>query len=613
MSDVNKARRADTQVVLGGMDISVKVNDDLLSLTFTDNEEDEADDLQIKVLDREGNWMQKWLDTLISDAASGGEIINQASSDSASVETVSSSSSGSSGGNMSYKVTATSGVNVRSTASESGKVLGKLPYGMVVTVKKFVGSWANITYSGRTAYIKSANLKALESSDGSCSTNSTSSNTSTYSTLTNVTTYSGGDSSGNSWKIGDEVICSGRPQISSWGGSPGAEVTNHKGKITYLNLAAGIPYPIHIDYLGWFAENQVRKASSDVQQIPERSGSRGLKISAVIIRENWNGDGKDDVLDCGEFELDSVDADGPPATVTIKATSLPYSCSVRQTQKSKSWENVTLKDIVQAIAKNNGLTVMFESVFNPKYTRVEQYRMSDIAFLQKLCHDAGASLKATNKILVIFDQSAYEQKKAVRTIRFGEQGGYEKYRLYTGTNDIYTSCRVSYTTPSGTVISATEYAENYREEDGAKNQCLNIHQKVSSVAEAQLLAHKMLRLYNKYEYKANFTFPGDTSLTAGCAVELEDFGAWSGKYIIKQAKHSVSRSGYTTQVTLRKALNEAAKTAITPADDDAAIDKLAQECIRGDWGNGQERIDRLTAAGHDYSRVQARVNKILYG
>ena len=120
--------------------------------------------------------MQKWLDTLISDAASGGEIINQAYSDSASVETVSSSSSGSSGGNMSYKVTATSGVNVRSTASESGKVLGKLPYGMVVTVKKFVGSWANITYSGRTAYIKSANLKALESSDGSCSTNSTSSN-----------------------------------------------------------------------------------------------------------------------------------------------------------------------------------------------------------------------------------------------------------------------------------------------------------------------------------------------------------------------------------------------------------------------------------------------------
>lgn len=618
MSDVNKARRVDTQVVFNGVDISVRVNDDLLSLTFTDNEEDGADDLQIKVLDREGNWLKKWLDTLVSDAALGGEIINQAPSNSTSVGAVSGSSSNTSGGNaggsgdMSYKVTATSGVNVRSTASESGKVLGKLPYGYIVTVNRFQGSWASITYSGKTGYIKAANLKAVGSSGSSNSSKNTDSSVNTYS-VSGISTFSTNNSSESSWKIGDEVICSGRPQISSWGGSPGAEVTNHRGKITYLNLAAGIPYPIHVDYLGWFAESQVQKASSGIQQIPERSGSRGLKISAVIIRENWNSDGKDDVLDCGEFEFDSAESDGPPDTVTIKATSLPYSCSIRQTQKSKSWENVTLKDIVQAIAKNNGLTVMFESAYNPKYTRVEQYCMSDIAFLQKLCHNAGASLKATNKILVIFDQSAYEQKKAVRTIRFGEQGGYEKRHLYMGTNDTYTSCRVSYTTPSGTVISATEYAENYREEDGAKNQCLNIHQKVSSVAEAQLLAHKMLRLHNKYEYMANFTFPGDTSLAAGCAVELEGFGAWDGKYIIKQAKHSVSRSGYTTQVTLRKTLNESAQIVTTPADDDAAIDKLAQECIRGDWGNGQERMDRLTAAGHDYSRVQARINKILYG
>lgn len=617
MSDVNKARRADTQVVFNGVDISVRVNDDLLSLTYSDNEEDEADDLQIKVLDREGNWVQKWLDTLISDAASGGEIINQApsagstSTSSGSSSGTSDNSGGSSGGDMSYKVTATSGVNIRSTASESGKILGKFPYGTVVSVKKFVGSWANITYSGRSAYIKGANLKALGSSGG---TNNTGGNTSTstYSTLSNVTTYSG-VGSGNGWKIGDDVVCSGRPQYTSWGGKPGDEVTNHKGKITFLNLAPGIPYPIHVDHLGWFAENQVQKASSEIQQTPERSGGRGLKISVVIIRENWNNDGKDDVLDCGEFELDSVDAKSPPATVTIKATSLPYSCSIRQTQKSKSWENVTLKDIVQSIAKDNGMTVMFESAYNPKFTRIEQYRMSDIAFLQKLCHDAGASLKATNKILVVFDQSAYEQKKAVRTIREGEEGGYISRNLYLGTNDTYTSCRVSYTTPDGTVISAVEYAENYREEDGAKNQCLNIHQKVSSVNEAQLLAHKMLRLHNKFEYMADFTFPGDTSLAAGCGVELEGFGAWNGKYIIKQAKHNVSRSGYTTQITLRKALNETVQTTASDVDDDAEIDRLARECIRGDWGNGQERIERLTAAGHDYSRVQARVNKILYG
>ena len=50
MSDKHLARRAETQVVLNGVDISVYVNKDWISLTYTDNEEDEADDLQIKGL-----------------------------------------------------------------------------------------------------------------------------------------------------------------------------------------------------------------------------------------------------------------------------------------------------------------------------------------------------------------------------------------------------------------------------------------------------------------------------------------------------------------------------------------------------------------------------------
>lgn len=42
------------------------------------------------------------------------------------------------------------------------------------------------------------------------------------------------------------------------------------------------------------------------------------------------------------------------------------------------------------------------------------------------------------------------------------------------------------------------------------------------------------------------------------------------------------------------------------------IDELAYEVIKGIWGNGQERYDRLTEAGYDYYAVQDRVNEILY-
>lgn len=41
------------------------------------------------------------------------------------------------------------------------------------------------------------------------------------------------------------------------------------------------------------------------------------------------------------------------------------------------------------------------------------------------------------------------------------------------------------------------------------------------------------------------------------------------------------------------------------------VDELAREVIRGLWGNGADRRNRLTAAGYDYEAVQKRVNELL--
>ena len=46
----------------------------------------------------------------------------------------------------------------------------------------------------------------------------------------------------------------------------------------------------------------------------------------------------------------------------------------------------------------------------------------------------------------------------------------------------------------------------------------------------------------------------------------------------------------------------------------ASVDKveaLAKEVIQGKWGNGQERYDKLTAAGYNYDEVQGKVNELL--
>ena len=44
-----------------------------------------------------------------------------------------------------------------------------------------------------------------------------------------------------------------------------------------------------------------------------------------------------------------------------------------------------------------------------------------------------------------------------------------------------------------------------------------------------------------------------------------------------------------------------------------SIDEIAREVISGKWGNGAERMNKLTNAGYNYADVQARVNIILSG
>ncbi len=50
-----------------------------------------------------------------------------------------------------------------------------------------------------------------------------------------------------------------------------------------------------------------------------------------------------------------------------------------------------------------------------------------------------------------------------------------------------------------------------------------------------------------------------------------------------------------------------------PATPSKTVDEIAQEVIAGKWGNGSDRKERLTAAGYDYSQIQARVNELLSG
>lgn len=73
-------------------------------------------------------------------------------------------------------------------------------------------------------------------------------------------------------------------------------------------------------------------------------------------------------------------------------------------------------------------------------------------------------------------------------------------------------------------------------------------------------------------------------------------------------KNRLTKAGYNYNA-IQSRVNQLLGNTPQPAK--LSIDELARQVIRGEWGNGHERKKRLTEAGYDYDRVQARVNEIL--
>lgn len=71
MSAENLARRAWADITFQGVSITNSIRPYFLSLTYTDNEDGEADDLQIRLQDQAQIWQEKWLEDMVNAAASG--------------------------------------------------------------------------------------------------------------------------------------------------------------------------------------------------------------------------------------------------------------------------------------------------------------------------------------------------------------------------------------------------------------------------------------------------------------------------------------------------------------------------------------------------------------
>ncbi|WP_178138901.1 phage late control D family protein [Megasphaera elsdenii] len=298
---------------------------------------------------------------------------------------------------------------------------------------------------------------------------------------------------------------------------------------------------------------------------------KGATLDITLCTYNWQGlyDGEFDTT-LGTFEVDEIEMTSAPDVVNIKAVAISVGddSTLRSTLRSKTWENISVRKVANDIAWENGLKLFWDCDDNPNIDKLEQNDESDLSVLQRVCDDTGFALKITTDTIIVFDEAKYEQAEPVieiyhpgttNVMDVAEADGTPTperifhstgYSFKTKIRDVYKKCHIKYTNDQDkSVIEST-----FTDPNKSNGATLEIHQQVTSQAEADRLAKKKLREKNRDECTGSYSLDGCQFLCAGETIEMIGFGVFSGRYIVTQAKHDISGSGYVTSIDVRRCL-----------------------------------------------------------
>ena len=194
------------------------------------------------------------------------------------------------------------------------------------------------------------------------------------------------------------------PDIKFNGKSAKTSLAKMLEKVEYTDPASGNSDTISIQLY-----------NADMKFLKGWLPKKGDRITASLLFQNWKKEGENKKLSCGDFLLDEMKMTGGPLTATLGGISMPTNSAFKSTARTKTWKNVTTKQIGQEFAKRYGLKLVYDG---PVYTikSIEQTDKSDSAFYYDLCKDYGLGMKIYKSKIVVYGKSKYESKKASKTI-----------------------------------------------------------------------------------------------------------------------------------------------------------------------------------------------------
>lgn len=293
--------------------------------------------------------------------------------------------------------------------------------------------------------------------------------------------------------------------------------------------------------------SDVAGSESDTLTLSLENADERLESPAIGAElDVWLGyDGRGSLM--GRFIVDEVGCEGPPCQVTVRARGAPFmesrSYGSLQTQKTRSFENLTLGQLVSQIAGEHGLeAVVGSTVAGKALPHIDQTNESDIHLLLRLARDLDLTIKpAVGRLIVLpSGQGVSASGAAILPVLLRRQD-VESYRLGNVRRTKFGKVTAYWRdTAAGQDVAVTV---------GDAEPERRIRHVFATAGEAADAANAMLSTYARGSGTVEVTTAGNPAVVAEGLLILRGFPLGiDGIWRVKRVDHKIDEGGYKMTV-----------------------------------------------------------------
>lgn len=268
---------------------------------------------------------------------------------------------------------------------------------------------------------------------------------------------------------------------------------------------------------------------------------------------NWFKEETKATYHCGNFTVDDITLESNGRSMTIKGVSQPANSEFKDTPRTKTWKETTLKTIALELMTAYGMTNIYFYGDDPAIKEYEQKDQDDASFFNELCEKYGFCLKIYKVGFVIYKKSIYESKPAVKTYDADTEWepGWSWNTTLAGT---YTGAKISYTNPNKPARrkKGEEPVPDIEVMVGTEGRILYLNETADTEAEAIEIAKAKVNKENEKAETLSFTTKFDPLLVASANIEVTGIPHVEGKYFVNQVHVTVSGSGTKMKISAYK-------------------------------------------------------------